>query len=60
MTAGEVKRFQDSPCFAAAVALRRWDDAAKNPAAVVPGLDAYFPIIATVLASSQASQRAGS
>jgi gamma-butyrobetaine dioxygenase len=33
------------PWFADALALRRWDDLAKDPAAVVPGLDAYRPLL---------------
>jgi predicted HD phosphohydrolase len=32
-----------------AVALRRWDDAAKDPEAVTPALDDLAPIIATVV-----------
>ena len=56
MTDQEVRRFRESPYFAAAVALRRWDDVAKDPAAVVPGLDAYIPFIAKALDSSPGSQ----
>ena len=60
MTEDEVRKFRESPHFAAAVALRRWDDVAKDPAAVVPGLDAYIPLIAKALASSASSRRVGS
>jgi phosphonate degradation associated HDIG domain protein len=41
MPANEVKVFERNTHFAAAVALRRWDDAAKVPGLVVPGLEAY-------------------
>src|SRR5271157_120573 len=60
MTDEEVRWFRESPHFAAAVALRRWDDVAKDPAAIVPGLDACIPFIAKALASSAGSQRVGS
>ena len=59
MTDDEVQRFRESPHCPAAVALRRWDDVAKDPAAVVPGLDAFVPFITKSLASSAGSQQAG-
>lgn len=34
-----------------AVALRRWDDSAKDPAAVVPGLDRVWPMVAALAAA---------
>jgi phosphonate degradation associated HDIG domain protein len=37
----QARDFEQRPCFRDAVALRRWDDAAKSPQLVVPGLDAY-------------------
>lgn len=37
----ETRRFESLPHFAAAVALRRWDDAAKVPGLAVPGLEHY-------------------
>src|SRR5262249_2286700 len=52
MTVEEVERFEDSPFHGAAVLLRRWDDAAKTPAAVVARLDAYIPILEAALAAS--------
>jgi phosphonate degradation associated HDIG domain protein len=51
MTDEEVRQFRKSPHFEAAVALRRWDDTAKDPDAFVPGLEAYVPIIRGVLTS---------
>jgi phosphonate degradation associated HDIG domain protein len=45
MTDLEVRQFRESPHFAAAISLRRWDDAAKDPDAAVPGLDSYTSIV---------------
>ena len=41
MTAAEVAAFAADPRAADAVAVRRWDDAAKDPAADVPGFASY-------------------
>ena len=41
MTAEEVATFERIPGWRDAVRLRRWDDAAKDPAASVPGIEAY-------------------
>ncbi len=41
MTAGQASRFLAQPWAADALALRRWDDAAKLPGVDVPGLSAY-------------------
>jgi phosphonate degradation associated HDIG domain protein len=41
MTAAEVEQFEREPYHADAVALRRWDDGAKVPGRVVPGLEHY-------------------
>jgi gamma-butyrobetaine dioxygenase len=41
MSPDEVREFERSPHFEAAIALRRWDDEAKIPGLDVPGLDAY-------------------
>ena len=49
MTAAEAARFAAAPHAADAVAVRRWDDAAKDPAADVPGFDAYRPLIEALL-----------
>lgn len=45
MTAGEGDAFERLPGFAAALALRRWDDAPDLPAAELRPLDAYRPLI---------------
>jgi len=49
MTAAEAARFAAVPYAADAVAVRRWDDAAKDPAADVPGFDAYRTLIEGLL-----------
>lgn len=41
MTPAEVKAFEAEPHFQSAVAVRRWDDAAKIPGWQVPGLEHY-------------------
>jgi phosphonate degradation associated HDIG domain protein len=45
----EVARFEQEPWFHSAVALRRWDDAAKVPGLVVPALDHYRSCLEAVL-----------
>jgi len=51
MTADEVRRFEQEPHFRAAVAIRRWDDAAKVAGLVVPGLEHYRRSLEAVLLS---------
>lgn len=46
---GEVAAFQEEPHFRSALALRRWDDAAKIPGLAVPGLEHYRSILNSVL-----------
>ena len=41
----EVRSFHRDPNARAAIALRRWDDQAKDPAAAVPPLDAYRELL---------------
>ena len=41
MSKEEVAAFERRPEWRDAVRLRRWDDAAKDPAAIVPGIEAY-------------------
>lgn len=41
MSAAEVEQFRSSPHFEAAVLLRRWDEAAKDPLLVVPPIESY-------------------
>ena len=50
MTADEAAAFAAGPHAADAVAVRRWDDAAKDPAAAVPGFDAYRTLLEALLA----------
>ena len=45
-TAAEADAWIMQPHAPAAVHLRRWDDLAKDPHAVVPGVDAWWPLIA--------------
>jgi gamma-butyrobetaine dioxygenase len=49
MSAEEVRLFEQEPWFRSAVAVRRWDDAAKVPGLVVPGLEHYRPCLEAVL-----------
>jgi gamma-butyrobetaine dioxygenase len=49
MTAAEATDFAARPYAADAVAVRRWDDAAKDPAAQVPGFDTYRPLLTALL-----------
>jgi len=44
LDARQAQRFQEEPFFADAVRLRRWDDRAKDPRAITPGLDYYLRI----------------
>ena len=48
MTADELSDFRSSPFFADAVELRRADEAAKDPGASVPGLDAWLSTLELV------------
>ena len=48
-TTEAVCRFEQEPWFRSAVAVRRWDEAAKVPGLDVPELDHYRPILEAVL-----------
>ena len=48
MTAAEQADFARTPFFAESLRVRRWDDAAKNPAAVTPPFAHYAPVLARV------------
>lgn len=48
-TLDEARRFEQEPWFRSAVAVRRWDDGAKVPDLVVPGLDHYRPCLEAAL-----------
>jgi gamma-butyrobetaine dioxygenase len=49
MAAAEAAAFAARPYAADAVAVRRWDDAAKDPGADVPGFDGYRPLLTGLL-----------
>lgn len=49
MSADEVEQFEEQPGFRAAVAVRRWDDAAKVPDWAVPGLEHYRACLEAVM-----------
>ena len=49
MTGAEAAAFAGQPYAADAVAVRRWDDAAKDPAADVPGFASYRPLLEDLL-----------
>jgi gamma-butyrobetaine dioxygenase len=49
MTPAEAAAFASGPGAADAVAVRRWDDAAKDPAAEVPGFAWYRPLLRGLL-----------
>jgi phosphonate degradation associated HDIG domain protein len=48
MTKDEVTHFETLPYFSDAVALRTWDDAAKESDVSYPDFDSYIPIIRSV------------
>ena len=45
MQGSELAAFEASPYAAAACRVRRWDDAAKDPQATVPGFDHFRPLL---------------
>jgi gamma-butyrobetaine dioxygenase len=49
MSAAEVTEFIAHPYARDALAVRRWDEAAKDPEADVPGFDRYRPLLRRVL-----------
>ena len=53
MTAEEALQFESMSWYREAIALRRWDDAAKLPNLRVPGLEHYRALLAGVAASLQ-------
>ena len=57
MTDPEARAFQREPHAADAVAVRRWDDEAKDASADVPDFEHYRPLLASLLPS--ASFRSG-
>ena len=53
MSPEEVREFEHHPQWKEAVALRRWDDLAKDPGARVPPLEAYEEALKYVILSRQ-------
>ncbi|KAA2252604.1 HD domain-containing protein [Solihabitans fulvus] len=51
MTPDQASAFAALPHARAAVAVRRWDDAAKDPDAPTPGFDHFRPLLARLLRS---------
>jgi gamma-butyrobetaine dioxygenase len=51
MTAAAAGEFEALPYAAAAVAVRRWDDQAKDPSADVQGFAHYRPLLEGLLTS---------
>jgi gamma-butyrobetaine dioxygenase len=51
MDADEVAEFERGGYAEAAVALRRWDEAAKDPEAQVPGFEHYRPLLEKLLSA---------
>ena len=49
MDAAEAAAFEALPQAGAAVAVRRWDEAAKDPAVAVPPFDHFRPLLASLL-----------
>ena len=50
MNAEEVREFEEDPYFREMLRLRAWDEQAKDPEAVVPGLDVYVDQITAAAA----------
>jgi predicted HD phosphohydrolase len=59
MSDAECRRFEESPHCKPAVALRRWDDAAKVPGLAVPGVEAYVPFLSAALKRSSNEEPGG-
>jgi gamma-butyrobetaine dioxygenase len=49
MSPAEVGEFEAGGCAQQAVRLRRWDEAAKDPAATAPPFDHYRPLLTSLL-----------
>jgi gamma-butyrobetaine dioxygenase len=52
MTEAEAAEFERAPHAADAIAVRRWDDQAKDPSADVPNLDWYRPLLTSLIAAA--------
>jgi predicted HD phosphohydrolase len=49
MSAAEAAGFRSEQRAGGAIAVRRWDDEAKDPSADVPGFDWYRPLLESLL-----------
>jgi gamma-butyrobetaine dioxygenase len=49
MTGGEARAFESQPYAADAVAVRRWDDLAKDPAVTAPAFGTFRPLLTSLL-----------
>jgi gamma-butyrobetaine dioxygenase len=45
LSVGQATEFEGNPHFEAALRVRRWDEAAKEPALVVPNLNSYLSLL---------------
>lgn len=52
MTADEAARFEAGPYAADAVAVRRWDDQAKDPAVTPPPFESFVTVLVSLAAST--------
>jgi gamma-butyrobetaine dioxygenase len=52
MTDAEARAFEGEPHAADAIAVRRWDDEAKDASADVPDIEHYRPLLASLLPSA--------
>jgi gamma-butyrobetaine dioxygenase len=50
MSAEEVRAFERLPHAAAAVQVRRWDEAAKDPTASTPSIEQFRPVLVRLMA----------
>jgi [1-hydroxy-2-(trimethylamino)ethyl]phosphonate dioxygenase len=48
-TTAQARKFEEHPCFAAAIKLRRWDEEAKIPQLVTPPLEHYLDYARAVI-----------
>jgi len=58
MSAEEAAAFAADPLCAQALAMRRWDEAAKDPHAAVPALETYEPLLRDLIDGAQAEAAA--
>ena len=52
MSDAEAREFEREPYAADAIAVRRWDDQAKDPSAATPGFPHFRALLSSLLASS--------